>query len=453
MRLLRLLPRFRQAYRMLEPLAQREQWSRTQLEDYQLHQVNAVWRHAIQYVPYYRQLQRERHLPERFRGLEEFQQTVPVLSKSVVRDHTRQFLSSEAKRGRWERTSGSTGAPTSIFHDMHSHRMMLHAKYRFYQCWGVDILDRCAYLWDRADMIGLSWQSLLKRTRYKVLDFLRGRLRLSAFKLDRQSLVRYLGELERFRPSMLYGFSNALYQLAQAAMDQGFRCDSLKAVVMTAEPATSTMQAAVEAAFGAPAAIEYGATECELIAGMQIDGTLRVREDLVLVETLPHCSGGYEFVITVLANESFPLFRYRIEDLTDCPLSLPEQGFAVLRGGIRGRQDDLLQTRSGGYLHSSGIDALFEHVWDSSIRRYRVHQRGCGTLDMQIEVDPERGKALDLRRMESDLSRLVEGYPVRIDLTASLETSSAAKHRAITSELIARGRDRYERDLTVERSV
>jgi phenylacetate-CoA ligase len=437
MRLLKLLPRFKHAYQTLELLAQREEWPRTQIEVYQLHKLNALWRHAIHHVPYYRHLCRTLHLPGHFLSLAEFKETVPLLKKSLVRDNPQQFLSDYARPGCWERTSGSTGAPTRIYHDAVSHRAMQHAKYRLYQRWGVDILDRSAYLWDRADFVLSGWQGLLKKTRLNLVDALRSRLRLSAFQLNKQSLSSYLREIERFRPSVLYGFSNAIYQLAQAAVEQGFSCQTLKAVVMTSEPATQSMRTTVETAFGVPAVIEYGATECELIAGSQPDGTLQVREDLVHIETLPHKSGGFEFAVTVLVNASFPLFRYQIEDLTDCPLSLPSRGFAVLRGGVGGRQDDLLQTRSGGYVHPSGIDAFFEHVWDScSIRRYRVHQRRCGTLDMQIEIDPDRGRALDLPRMASALSRLVEGFPVHIDLTHQLAASTAAKHRAITSDLV-----------------
>ena len=433
-RLLKLLPRFRQAHQAVELLAQREKWSRTQIEDFQLHKLNGHWRHAIQHVPYYRQLQQQLHLPEQFCSLVEYKQTVPLLAKSVVRDNPQQFLSELAKPGRWERTSGSTGAPTRIYHESSSHRAMQHAKYRLYQCWGIDIFDRSVYLWDRADMVVSGWRSLVNRTRLNCVDTLRSRLRLSAFQLDQRSLTSHLRFIERFRPCFLYGFSNAVYRLAQAAVEAGFSCGSLKAIVMTAEPATLAMRMTVERAFGVPTVIEYGATECELIAGSQPDGTVRIREDLVHVETLGHVSGTYEFVITVLANQSFPLFRYQIEDLTDCALSQSTHGFAVLPGGICGRRDDLLQTRSGGYIHPSNIDAFFEHVWDSrSIRRYRVHQHRCGMLDMQIEIDLLKGKALDLRRMEEALSHLVDGFPVRIRLTNLLPTDT--KHRAITSEL------------------
>lgn len=438
MQLLRLLPRFKEAFRAVDVLAQREAWSRLQIETYQLAKLNHIWQHAIERVPYYAALRQSRALPTEFGSLIEFTQRVPLLSKSVVRSSPERFLSSPALSGRWERTSGSTGAPTRVYHDVASHRVMQHAKYRLYQSWGVDILDRSAYLWSRADAVIPGWEKLLRKTRLHFLDTLRGRQRLSAFDLSPKTLRRHLREIEQFRPRILYGFSNAIYQLALVAADRGLVCDSLRAVVMTSEPATDRMQRTVATAFGVPVVLEYGATECELIAGLHPDGTLRVREDLVLVETLPAQPAGYEIVITVLTNPSFPLLRYQIEDVTTLPISLPEQGFGILPGGISGRRDDLLQTQNGGYLHPSAIDALFEHVVNSSaIRRYRIHQHRSGLVDVRIEVEADRNVATDSERLQAAISRLVEGFPVNIQLVTQLNTTVSAKHRAITSERTA----------------
>src|SRR5687768_598357 len=99
MRMLRLLPRFQEAYRAVQYLAQHEQWSRAQIEDFQLTEVNRLWRHGICHVPYYRNLRNEHRLPERFASLAEFRQSVPLLPKSVVRQAPDQFLSEVAQPG------------------------------------------------------------------------------------------------------------------------------------------------------------------------------------------------------------------------------------------------------------------------------------------------------------------------------------------------------------------
>ncbi len=68
MTLLRLLPRFRKAYREMNVLAARERWSRGEVEAWQLERLNAVWKHAVAHVPHYRQLIARLNLPPRFIG-------------------------------------------------------------------------------------------------------------------------------------------------------------------------------------------------------------------------------------------------------------------------------------------------------------------------------------------------------------------------------------------------
>ena len=89
-----------------------------------LDRLNAVWQGAIAHVPYYRHLAAEQDLPPRFSSLAEFRSAVPVLPKSAVRAQPRAFLSERAHRGRWERTSGSTGTPMSIYWANDAHREM-----------------------------------------------------------------------------------------------------------------------------------------------------------------------------------------------------------------------------------------------------------------------------------------------------------------------------------------
>jgi phenylacetate-coenzyme A ligase PaaK-like adenylate-forming protein len=424
----------------MRQLRAREAWPRGQIAEYQLAKLNRLWKHAVCHVPYYRDLGREHGLPEQFRSLAEFRESMPLLPKAEVRRRPRHFLSERARPGCWRRTSGSTGTPMSLYADAASHREMLHAKYGLYDAWGIDILDQTVYVWANPEFMTGGWRGAPLRAQLAVIDTIRGRRRLSAYHLDRTSLARCLDQIERFRPQALYGFSNAIFMLAQQARQRGFSSPGLKAVIMTSEPATPRMRAVVEESFGTPAVIEYGATECQLIAGQYPDDTLRVREDLALLEALPRPPHGYELVLTVLTNPSFPLLRYQIADLTDGPLEYPEQGLAVLRGGIVGRRDDLLQTAGGGRLHASAIDAVFEHRFTgSAIGRFRAHQDRSGALDVQIEVDQRTTLDFNLDDLRDTIGKLLEGYPVYIRLTDRLEAAATTKHRAVTSELTSRG--------------
>ncbi len=372
MKLLRFLPRFRKAYCELDALARREEWSRGEIEDLQLQRLNAVWNHAIHHVDYYHRLAADRSLPECFSSLGEFQSLVPVLSKSAVRQDPQGFLSDAAEQGNWERTGGSTGSPMGIFWGKEAHLETLRARYRMAAMWGVDILDRHVYLWGHSGSFAPGLTGLAARCRRPLEDRLRGRLRLSAYRMGTQDLRTYLKKIHAFRPAAIYGYSTAIYLLAQEAVTTGFQCDSLKLAIMSGEPAYPHFVDEVQRAFAVPAVAEYGATECEIIAGHWPDGTLRVREDIALVETPRRTDGLFDIVVTVLCNPSFPLIRYAIDDVSETPLESPAKGFSIL-GNVGGRSNDLVVSRSGRFVHSLGIKHVFEHL--SCVRRFQAHQQ------------------------------------------------------------------------------
>lgn len=434
MGLLRLLPRFRRAYRALPELAARENWPRAQIAAWQLDRLNTLWRHAIMHVPHYRRLAFEASLPQSFRSLDEFCTSMPVLSKQAVRDQPASFLSEQPEKGFWTRTGGSTGTPMSAFWSIAAHHEMLRGKYRFQAMWGLDIFDPTAYLWGHSASFKPGLAGLISRLRQPLEDRLRHRLRLSAYTLGPETLRDYLRRLHRFRPKMLYGYSRALAMLAREAELTGFCPENLKLIVLTGEPAFPFIVETIERVFGVPAVVEYGAVECGFIAGECPDRTLRVREDAIFLETQARVDGRQDILVTVLNNPSFPLIRYAIADVTDAPLERPDHGFARLRN-IAGRNNDLVVSRSGEFLHSARFDALFKYE-AKTIRRFRLRQHADGAIAVTLELNDPKA-ALDTADLGRRISDLVGGYPVSVEIADSIPQTPAGKHRLVVSDLDA----------------
>jgi phosphoenolpyruvate phosphomutase len=432
MKLLRFLPRFRQAYRELATLEAREHWSRSDIDAWQLERLNVTWQHAIAHVPHYRRLTFEARLPERFDSLDEFRSTVPVLPKQAVRDQPDAILSEKAESGHWTRTGGSTGTPMNAYWATNAHLESLRCKYRFQAAWGLDIFDRTAYVWGHSASFKPGLAGRIARWRQPLEDLLRNRIRLSAYHLGQDSLREYLRRIASFQPAVLYGYSRALALLALEAVATGFRCDSLKLVIMTGEPAFPNLVETIERGLGVPAVAEYGSVECGFMAGEGPDRYLRVREDIVLMETLPREDGRHDIVVSVLNHPSFPLLRYAIGDVTDAPLQRGERGFARLQN-VAGRNNDLIISRSGRYLHSARFDALFKYE-TKVIRRFRVRQHADGSLAVALELNDPKA-SLDNAGLERKLSELVEGYPVKIEVVETLPQTAAGKHRLVVSDL------------------
>jgi phenylacetate-CoA ligase len=425
------LPRFQRAYRELSVLEARERWSRAEIEAFQLERLNRIWQHARVAVPYYRELTSLQPLPERFASLAEFRSTVPILARTTLKARSRDFLAKSPARGKWVRTGGSTGEPLDTYWEREAHAENLRGKYRFMHSWGVDLLDPAVYLWGHGASFLPGWRGWVARCRQPIEDWLRNRLRLSAYRMGRDDLRGYLKRMTRFRPASLYAYSTAAYLLAREALATGYSCPSLKLAILTAEPAYPHLVRTTEQGFGVPAVVEYGSIECGYIAGEAPDRTLRVREDHVLLETQPRADGRHDLLVTILNNPSFPLLRYAIGDVTDVPLIVPAQGFASL-ANVAGRDNDLLLSRSGRIVHSTAVDVVLE-IRAAGVRRYCVRQQADGSLHVRVEADP--GVDLPLEDVRQQLEALVEGYPVHIELDTTLPATAPGKHRWIHSDL------------------
>ena len=239
--------------------------------------------------------------------------------------------------------------------------------------------------------------------------------------------------MKSFRPVFLYGFSSAIYLLAIQALETNVRIDSLKLIVLTSEVVTQDMRDTVQRAFQTTVVEEYGAAECPVIAYEDARHQLRLREDLVMVETLPTQGDYYRIIVSVLNNPSFPLLRYDIGDLTDRQVTQADIGFSML-GSIIGRRDDLLISRSGQ-------PVCLGHRWlthvigqQTPVRRFRVHQFSNGAVLVLLEVDASAGK-IDVGRIRQKLGVILEGQPVEVKLTEIIQPTSSGKHRWIISDL------------------
>lgn len=431
MSILRQLPRFRRLETQLHELEMRESWTRGAIEAWQLRALNEQWRHAAETTKHFQSIASTHRLPSQFGSLEEYFERMPILEKSLVQADATRFLSCSAAAGSWLRTGGSTGDPTKVFWQHSAHLEMLRAKYRGEQSFGLDTFDRKVFFWGHRGSIAPGVSGWIQRVRRPLEDHLRNRMRVSAYELDDQNLLRAIDRIRQFQPQSIYGYSSAIALLADVCERYRIQLPSLKLAIMTAEPADEQMIASCRRAFGCDVTMEYGSCECGLIAYRTPDGILRTRDDLSIVETIRNQNGEYEIVVTVLNNPSFPLLRYRIGDLTTQPWRREENGFGIL-SDVQGRANDLLVTRTGKRLHSMSLKHEIEQ-WHQ-IRRFSAKQERCGDLTIRLESSDRISETLT-RSLQTNLESLLEGYRVTIERVDCIPGNLAGKHRWIVSEL------------------
>ncbi len=345
MNFLRLLPRFRQVPSQLATMLERESWTRNQIQTWQLAQLNRIWSGAIRHVPYYHRLFANGDLPREFKDVRAFQRHVPVLAKALVRSSPQDFISQRAGQGRWRVTGGSTGQPTKIFWSQAAHQQNLLTRYRYLQAWGVDYLHRQLMLWGPLAKSYPPEQKTWAFGEQYLSDCLRGRLRITPQELNEIHPRCLANRIRKFAPSMIYGFSSAVYQFAERMEGLHWNRDALRLCIITGEPANPEQNKRTEACLGVPVIMEYGSMDCGIIAYENIDRTHRIREDHFFVETELRPDGRHDLLVTSLINSDFPLLRYRIEDVVSEPPCLNADGFAIMPALV-GRSTPVICSKS-----------------------------------------------------------------------------------------------------------
>lgn len=145
--------------------------------------------------------------------------------------------------------------------------------------------------------------------------------------------------------------------------------------------------------FGAPVYDTYGLSEFGLVGYecTEADG-FHVDESSVLLEVVdprgaPVADGKEgELVLSSLANPAMPFLRYRTADLgwvdrSPCPCGLPGARIAQLSG----RTASLLRFGGGNVLSPARFDDLFDRF---PVREYRVTQRLATSLEIDVEPAP-----------------------------------------------------------------
>jgi phenylacetate-CoA ligase len=347
-------------------------------------------------------------------------QALPILDRTTVKEHSADFLSSEAgpKTVRNALTGGSTGQPLQTKHDARVPTLAL--AWRMYSWWGVQPWDDLARVarwgFGRMDSIknGLRWWP----SRQIYLD---------ASLLSPESMREFHGRLRATRPALLEGYVGSLLEFADFLEESGQRVPPLRAVATTAAPLTSSTRLRLESFYDAPVYDEYRGSEFGWMAGECSERNgLHTFADLRLFEVvddegrpLPPGEVG-NLVLTDLTNRVHPLIRYRLGDrgaLMDqpcaCGVTLP------LMRQPDGRTTDVLRLPSGRSLNHR-LMAMFSKQPDS-VRLFQIHQRADYSIVVRVVPGAGPDSTVHIEAAVDALRQRIENeVPIRTEYVDDL---------------------------------
>lgn len=287
------------------------------------------------------------------------------LSKAEFRGNAPAFLRDGVDPARLiaNRTGGSTGEPLKFYLDRETVEWYEAARWRGLHWWAIHPWSRSVMVWGSPIEL-----SQAKRLSYVAKErFLKNRIMIPAYNLQKAEIEHYRRLLERFRPDYVYGYASALGALSGMIKDAGRRLTHRpKAVVFTAEGLAADDQTAVAEVFQCPVVGEYGARDAGILAFQCPRGGLHVTAENAVLELIDPVSGrpasSGAVAVTDLNNLTQPRLRYLLGDWAtwgddcSCGMNLP------VLAGVEGREDAILVAENGSLVHGHVVAHIARNI-------------------------------------------------------------------------------------------
>jgi phenylacetate-CoA ligase len=421
----------------LRELEATQWWTSDRIEAARVDRLRALLAHACRHVPYYRRVFAGSELePANVRSVADLAR-LPFLTKASIRANVDALKSDDAGVLKRYNTGGSTGEPLVFYMGRNRISHDVAAKWRATRWWGVDIGDPEIVVW--GSPIELSTQDRVRQVRDWLL---RSRL-LPAFEMSPANLDRFVTEIRRARPRMIFGYPSAFVHIAEHAKRRGQRLDDvgIQVAFVTSERLYDHQREQIAVAFGCQVANGYGGRDAGFVAHECPEGGMHISAEDIVVEivgsrgeVLPAGQPG-EIVVTHLATRDFPFIRYRTGDMgvlddRACPCG---RGLPLLRE-IQGRTTDFVVAENGTVMHGLALIYILRDL--PEIAAFKIVQESRQRVSVQVVSAAPIAEATEARIRKGFLARLGGGVDVVIERVESIPPERSGKYRYVVSHAL-----------------
>src|SRR5919109_3638936 len=220
-----------------------------ELVDLQWQRIGALLEHAYEHVPYYREIMRAKRVDPHSLTRQRSLDALPLLDRSTVSQQLGRLRATNIPANRFvpNGTGGSTGEPLRFFDDREEAGWSDAAVWRSHGWYGVDVGDRCAYLWG-ANFDLSKYQSFSGRMKSRALNL----LMLPAWELSQGTANHFWSQIVNFRPKLLVAYTGAIYNWARLLGNDHDPVPGLTAIVVSAETLYDEWRSVIERCFKVP---------------------------------------------------------------------------------------------------------------------------------------------------------------------------------------------------------
>lgn len=397
--------------------------------------LHAMLRYAAENVPYYRELFRQQRVdPRTIAGAEELAR-LPLLEKSAVRLDPERFRST-SRLGRQAVefvTSGTTGTPSRIYHDLPS--LLANPAH----CEPEKEVEREILGRRRAKRLTIIYGGSTIRKIWQVYrqhTLLPSPSAQSLLSVD-TPLGEVIDHINQYRPEVVSGYGSYLEALFRYVAAQGIQLHRPHLVSYGADAISEPGRHLIQKEFGIPISSRYGAVESFRIGFTCPEGHgFHVRDDLCHVRivdregrTLPPGQSG-EVVISNLVNRGSVLLNYRLGDVaTFSPFPCPCGRSLPLLTGLEGRAEDIVYLSGGRFVHPRSVWACLKG--QRGLLRYQLRQQDPVRFELWLEVVRPQDFERIVRQTDAELRILLGGSAVDYRRVNHIPTAPGGKFRPV----------------------
>jgi phenylacetate-CoA ligase len=403
------------------------------LQARQRERLDRLVRRAREHVPYYRDLAPPAEHRDPAEAMRRTLAGIPPLEKRTYRDQPRAFLARDVPRHRLRRgrTSGTTGTALPLWYTPETLGEEYATVWRLRRHCGVDVA---------APHASFTGQTIVPVAQdappfWRHNAWSRQTL-FSIYHMTPTHLRAYVDAVHRAEMRYVQGYPSSIHLVARALLeaDRPLPRGRIAAVFTSSESLLAFQRETIEKAFGAPVRDRYGVsefdvsmTECE--AGrLHVDMEFCIVEVEVEEETAEYVRGP--LLITGLATEATPRFRYRIGDVgtrakAPCPCGRPGEVFFE----VDGRIEDYVLTPDGRLV--GRMDHVFKEQFE--VAEAQILQVDPHAIDVLVVPRASWTEASERSVMKEIRSRLGDEIDVRIELVSQIAREANGKFRAVKS--------------------
>ncbi|MFQ5418076.1 MAG: hypothetical protein ACE5FL_13680 [Myxococcota bacterium] len=391
---------------------------------------------ARRYVPYYRDLAPPSRHSDPLTAIQETLADIPPLEKRAYRDQPKAFLARDVSPRRLLRgkTSGTTGSALPLWYTQKTLAEEYATVWRMRRECGVKDPSDPNLTFNGQIIVPFSQtRPPFWRTNAYIHQTL-----FSVYHMTPRNLRSYIDAVHEMPARYIQGYPSSIHLVARAMLeaDRPLPPGRVAAVFTSSESLLAFQRETIEKAFGAPVRDRYGVsefgvsmTQCE-VGHHHVDMEFCIVEIETTEETDEYIAGP--LLITGLAHDATPLFRYRIGDVgtrAKKPCVCGRPGDVFLK--VDGRIEDYVLTPDGRLI--GRLDHVFKEQLD--VAEAQILQDTDESIDVLVIPRPTYSEASGRLLLKEIRSRLGHEIGIRVHLVDSIPREPNGKFRAVKSRV------------------